>query len=122
MAIVGSQQGCATIAVTGAAQGIGYTLTNVAYRTFTFPQEKVRTAALQALKKMGLSYKEDEEMPDGVKIFAEAAAIKIEIRLTKVTAKATKMSVNAKKNLIIKDKALSVEIITQTGRGLGLPY
>lgn len=114
--------GCAAVAVTGAAQGVGYTFTNVAYRTFTFPEDQVHTAVLQALKKMQIPYegnKARQRKGTGVRISAHTKEFKIKVAISPVTGRATKISVDAKKKLFIKDKALAVEIINQVAMALG---
>ena len=46
--------GCASVLLTGASGGAAYTITNVAYKTISFPIEQVEDAAHRALKKMGI--------------------------------------------------------------------
>ena len=45
--------GCASILLAGASGGAAYTITNVAYKTITFPIGQVEDAAHRALKKDG---------------------------------------------------------------------
>jgi hypothetical protein len=114
--------GCAAVAVSGATQGVTYTFTNVAYRTFTFPQAKVHDATLQALKKMQfktLPPAAKTPPKDRIDIKARAEKLDIEIRINSVTGRTTKMSVNAKRNLVLKDKAVAMELLHQTALALG---
>lgn len=119
LAAAGAYSGCAAVAVSGAVSGVEYTFTNVAYRTFTFPHGKVHAAALAALKKMGIVVLNDEKIAAGTRLKAKTEKLAISVKLESVTRKATKMSVDVKRNLVMKDKPLAVEIITQTGRLLG---
>ena len=122
LAAAGIFCGCAAVAVTGAAQGVGYTFTNVAYRTFTFPEDKVHSAALQALKKMQIPYegnKARQRKGETVKIRARTKELQIKVFISPVTGKATKISVDAKKKLFLKDKAVAIEIINQVAIALG---
>ncbi len=47
-------------------------------------------------------------------IIAETSDLDIYIDLEKITPKTTKMSVDAKKNIVMKDKATAVAIIEET--------
>ena len=44
--------GCTAVALTGAGAGISYTLSNVAYRSFSSPVDRVHDATVAALKKI----------------------------------------------------------------------
>ena len=113
-----AQSGCVALALTGAASGIEYTVTNVAYRTFTSPEKKVHAAAVRALKKMGISLDVEDEIDGGHFLKGETPDLTITVEVKSVTNKATKVSVDARKNLIIKDKAVAVEIISQIEKAL----
>ena len=47
-------------------------------------------------------------------IVAETSELDIYINLEKITPKTTKMSVDAEKNIVVKDKATAVAIIEET--------
>ena len=111
--------GCAAVAVTGAAQGIDYTFNKVAYRTFTYPLANVNTAVLVALKRMQIKPYERARDAESAEIRAKTMRNKIVITMEVLTPKATRISVNATRYLIMKDKDLAVEIITQTAQVLG---
>ena len=89
--------GCASVLLTGASGGVAYTVTNIAYKTVTFPFEQVEGAVHAALKRMGIKRRERKN-ENGVEISATTARLKIYIELERITNK-TKISVNAKKML-----------------------
>jgi len=106
--------GCTSVLVTGASAGVAYTVTNVAYKTIVSPIDQVEFASRLALMKMRIKYVERIETGDGVMIVAETSELYININLEKITPKTTKMSVNAEKNIVVKDKATAVAIIEET--------
>jgi len=105
--------GCATLLVTGASGGVAYTVTNIAYKTESFPIDKVESATRRALKNMGIVFTGKERTEDGIRISAITEGLDIYIDLERVTSKSTKISVDARKNLILKDRATAAEIIAQ---------
>ena len=96
--------------------GISYTLTNVAYRTFNFSIDRVDKATTLALKKMDIKLISDSKAETGRKIKAATEELDIIINLERVTSKATRIKVNAKKGPVFKDKATATEIIYQVGK------
>lgn len=106
--------GCTSVLVSGAGAGVAYTVTNVAYKTIVSPIDQVEFANRLALMKMRIKYVERIEAGDGVMIIAETSDLDIYIDLEKITPKTTKMSVDAKKNIVMKDKATAVAIIEET--------
>ena len=111
--------GCAALVVTGAGIGISYTLTNVAYRSFSSPIDKVHEATTVALKEMDIKIIEDIKLVNGRTITADTMGLEIIIDLEKVTSKTTQIKVDARKNVVLKDKATAAEIINQVGKNLG---
>ena len=111
--------GCTAVALTGAGVGVSYTLSNVAYRSFSSPVDQVHNATITALKKMGIMITDDGESDGGRTITAETSDLDIIIILEKVTSKTTQVKVDARKNVILKDKATAAEIINQVGKILG---
>ncbi|MGO9378244.1 MAG: DUF3568 family protein [Dissulfurispiraceae bacterium] len=112
--------GCASILVAGAGGGIAYTFTNVAYKTVTYPSGEVVAAVHGALKKMEITERYTELTADGgMKIKAETPDLTIYVYIDNITIKTTKISVDARKYLIMKDVATATEIIQQTNRILG---
>ena len=106
--------GCTSVLVTGASAGVAYTFTNVAYKTIVSPIDRLEFANRLALMKMKVKYVERIETGDGIMIVAETSELDIYINLEKITPKTTKMSVDAEKNLVVKDKATAVAIIEET--------
>jgi len=111
--------GCVSILVAGAGGGIAYTITNVAYKTVSYPSVEVEAAVHSALKKMGIRELWREQTAESIKIAAETPDLTIYVYIDMITPKATKISVDARKNLIMKDVATATEIIEQTIRILG---
>jgi hypothetical protein len=99
------------VLITGASGGVAYTITNVAYETIVFPIDQVEFANRLALMNMKIAYVQRMETKNEVKIVAETSKLDIYINLEKITPKTTKISVNAEKNIILKDKATAVAII-----------
>jgi Protein of unknown function (DUF3568) len=111
--------GCTAVALTGAGVGVGYTLSNVAYRSFSAPVDRVHDATIDALKKMGIHIIDDSRSGDGRTITAVTSELDIIIDLEKITSKTTQVKVDARKNYLLKDKATAAEIINQVGIILG---
>jgi hypothetical protein len=111
--------GCAAVALTGAGVGVSYTLSNVAYRTFSSSGDQVHTATVDALKKMGIKIVDDYKSENGRTINASTKELDIEINLEEVTLKTTQIKVDARKSIVLKDKATAAEIINQVGKILG---
>jgi len=111
--------GCTTIALTGAGVGTNYTLSNVAYRSFSFSVNRVHRATIAALKKMEIKIDSDTKSADGRTMTAATKKLEITIKLEQITSKTTKIKVDARKNFVLKDKATAAEIINQVGENLG---
>ena len=111
--------GCAAVALTGAGVGVSYTLSNVAYRTFSSPGDQVHTATVDALNRMGIKIVNDYKSENGRTINASTKELDIEINLEEVTLKTTQIKVDARKSIVLKDKATAAEIINQVGKILG---
>jgi hypothetical protein len=118
--------GCAAIGLTlfgvgagvSAGTGVSYTLDSIAYKTFTAPEQGLRTATLKSLKRMDIEVKENQATESGRLIVAQAGDRTIEIELDRLTSKTTRMRVNAKQGVFFKDRATAAEIIIQTERTL----
>jgi hypothetical protein len=116
--------GCAAVALTAAAVGGGiaanHQLGGIAYRTFTAPLPKVRSAAMDALKRMGIKPDGSEKIEFGERLSAKAGDRNIEIELEALTPNTTRMRVVAKKDGgMIVDSSTAVEIIAQTEKSFG---
>ncbi len=77
--------GCTAIALTGAGAGISYTLSNVAYRSFSSSVDRVHHATIAALKKMDIKIIDDYKTEDGRTITADTKELDIVINLEEVT-------------------------------------
>ena len=116
--------GCAAVALTPAAVGGGvaanHQLGGIAYRTFTAPLPRVRSAAMAALKRMSIKPDGSEKIDYGERLLAKAGDRNIEIELEALTPNTTRMRVVAKKDGgMIVDSSTAVEIITQTEKSIG---
>lgn len=108
--------GCTSVLVAGASGGIAYTFTNVAYKTVSYPSGEVTAAVQGALKKMGIRELSVEQTADGMKVNADTTDLTIYVYIDRITLKATKISVDARKNVVMKDVATAAEIIEQTSK------
>lgn len=104
--------------MTGAGIGVSYTLTNVAYRSFSSPLNQVHEATIAALKEMDIKIVDDIKVVNGRSITADTMGLDIVIDLERVTLKTTQIKVDARKNVLLKDKATAAEIINQVGKNL----
>ncbi len=105
---------CASLLLTGAGGGIEYTLTNIAYKTVGYPISEVQTAAHKALQRMGIKELDVKRKSNKTEIAAETEGLKIFIDLDWITNVTTKMTVDARKNIILKDRATATAIIEKT--------
>lgn len=106
--------GCASVMVAGVSGGVAYTITNVAYKTVSFPLPATDAALRTALRHMDIQEVSRKNIDHGIEIEATTRDLSISISLERITAKTTKISVDAAKSLLIKDKATATEIIEQT--------
>ena len=106
--------GCASILLTGVGSGIEYTLTNIAYKTVGYPISEVQSAMHKALERMGVKELSLKRTGSKVEIASETVDLKIYIDLQWISNSTTKISVDARKNLILKDKATAAAIIEHT--------
>ena len=121
-ALAGVLAACDPITLTalavGAGAGVQHTLSGIAYKTFSSPLPKVRTAVTGALAHMDIKVGATEKIDNGVRIKARAADRDIEIDLEALTSKTTRMKSTAR-NGIFMDSATATEIILQTEKALG---
>jgi hypothetical protein len=114
--------GCAPAVLTalsvGGSAGIQHTVNGISYRTFTAPMPEVRAAARTALGRMGVTNITLQKMEEGEVISAKAGDRIIEVELTSITPKATRMRTMVR-NGVLMDSATGTEIIVQTERTLG---
>ncbi|MFQ5947139.1 MAG: hypothetical protein ACE5NC_12975 [Anaerolineae bacterium] len=106
-----ASQGCTAARVVRRVAGI-------AYKTFTVPLAGLHRATLMTLEHMDITVSEDRETRDGRQIHAKAGSRNVEIKLDKLTSRATRMRVVAKKSWLVRDRATATEIILQTEQTL----
>jgi Protein of unknown function (DUF3568) len=114
--------GCAALAISaagaGAGIGIPYVFSDCADRTLNFSFDQVDRATPKVLKKLDIDLLTETEIENGKRIKASTNNLEILIDMEKVTMRATRVVINAKKGNLIKDKATSEEIINQLEKSL----
>lgn len=103
--------GCAAIVIAGASGAIAYTITNIAYKSLSYPFSQVEPAAHAALKNMGITEVGKKDIENGIQIIAATANLKIYIDIERIASKTTKINVDAQENIVLKDKATAAEIV-----------
>lgn len=103
------------IAVSAGGGGVAYTVTNVAYKTVSYPVKRVEAATRGALRRMAIKEDTREVLEDGtLRITAKTEKLVIYIDLEKITPATTQIKVNAVRATVLKDKATATEIIEET--------
>ena len=114
--------GCDPVTLTvfgvGTATGVQHTLTGIAYRTFSAPLPKVRSAVNTALGRMEIQVGSTEKIENGERLKARASDRDIEIELEAISPKTTRMRATARSGVFM-DAATATEIIIQTEKALG---
>jgi hypothetical protein len=114
--------GCDPITLTalgvGSAAGVQHTLSGIAYKTFSLPLPKVRSAVRVALSKMSIKVDAPQKTENGEVIKARSADRDIEIELEAISPNTTRMRSIVSKG-IFKDAATATEIILQTEKAAG---
>ena len=111
--------GCAAVAlsVAGMAGGAGldHMLNGIVTRTYAAPVAGTRLAAIQTLRRMGITVEKSEKQDKGWVIEAKAADRTIDIELEALTNRTTRARVVVSKTnfIFIKDSSTSNEIIDQ---------
>jgi len=100
--------------VAGVSGSVAYTMNNVAYKTVSFSLAATDVALRNALRHMDIREADRNTSDDKIEIEAVTRDLNISIILERITAKTTKISVDAKKSFVIKDRATAAEIIEQT--------
>lgn len=116
--------GCAGVALTAAGVGGGVAATHqmggLAYRTFTAPLPRVRSAVQAALNKMAIKQGKMEKTSLGERIVTKAGDRHIEIELEALTPNTTRVRAVARiEGGMVVDAATAVEIINQTELAFG---
>ncbi|MFQ5847993.1 MAG: DUF3568 family protein [Candidatus Methylomirabilales bacterium] len=113
--------GAATSVATTAVGGRLYVRSQTVERTFVAPTPAVKEACRRALTEMAFTIQREETGKNGYRILALASdEYEVEITITPITPKATKVSVKAD-SLPDRDKATGLEIINQMAATLSPP-
>lgn len=114
--------GCEAMAVTafgvGASTGVSHSLNGVTYRTFTAPAQRVKSAALAALNRMGIKVDATKKSEGGEVIIASTRERQVEVELESISPNTTRMRVVAKQGSVFYDSATATEIILQTEKSM----
>ena len=114
--------GCAPLAITamgvGGATAVNHTLTGIAYKTFTIPLPRVKSASLAALNRMGMKVAGTSRQDGNDVITATGNERSIEVLLEPISSKSTRMRVTARTGGLLYDSATATEIIIQTDKVL----
>ena len=109
--------GCVTIFAAGAIAGVGhymkYTMDNIAHRTFVADIQQVTLTTLDVLKRLRIKVDTVTKDDSGASIHASANNLAIKIYLLPVSDITTKVTVDAVKHTVLKDRATADEIISQ---------
>jgi hypothetical protein len=114
--------GCTSVALTslgvGANVGANHKMSAVAYRTFTAPAARVKSATLAALNRMSIKVETTQKEETGEVITAKTASRNIEVSLESLTPNTTRMRTVAKDGIFY-DGSTAQEIVAQTERAMG---
>jgi hypothetical protein len=118
--------GCALVAVgavAGAAAGVTYTVLGTAEKTFPEGRESVLAAVQKALATLDIKTGQVNNVEEGGRIArtdiqAFARDLTISISVERVSERATRVSVDASRRYVLKDKGTATEILAQTTRSL----
>ncbi len=91
-------------------------MSDCADRTLNYSYAQVNKAAPIVLNNLDIKMLDTVPTKKGEKIRALAFELDITIEMAKITEKATRVTVNATKNTVVKDKATAEEIINQLER------
>jgi len=118
--------GCAVVAVgamAGAAAGVTYTMLGTAEKTFTEDRETVVAAVQKALETLDIKTGQTRNVEEGGRIVRTeiegyARDLTIRIAVERVSDRATRVTVDASKKYVMKDKGTATEILVQTTNNL----
>jgi len=93
--------------------GTEYTTGGTAYRTFTIPQNAVRAAVLEAFDRTGVTVKDEKDKGDDERITGELRKRTVRVRLTPLSPSLTVLTLIVKRNVFVKDRATTSELLEQ---------
>jgi hypothetical protein len=113
---------CAVVAVgtmAGAAAGVTYTVLGTAEKTFPEDRDTVLAAVRKALETLDIKTGQTRNTEEGGRIVrteieAFARDLTIQIGVERVTDRATRVTVDASRKYVLKDKGTATEILAQT--------
>jgi len=115
--------GCAQVVVPGTLAGAGeyyrYSTGNVAQQTVNGDLDRVSDGTQAALQKMKIRLEGVSRTDDETVFHAETPQLDIQIRLKPITPAVTKVTVDATKGRMIKDKSTAEEILSQIRHAVG---
>jgi len=98
--------------------GTEYTLTGVAYRTFSLSVEDLAAAVRTSLDRMQFTVAEAEADDYELLFVAEGIHRSLRLRFTPITPGVTRLRVSVKKGWIFLDRSTASEVLTQIDRTL----
>jgi hypothetical protein len=104
----------------GGTTAVNHKLGGTTYRTFTAPLARVKTASVEALRRMGITTDSMTKVENGELFTARVGRREIEVELESLTPNTTRMRVVARDGGLLYDSATATEIIAQTGKRLGV--
>lgn len=115
-------QGCVAVAVglvAGAAAGVTYTLLGVAEKTFDADYDSVMAALQKTLTNLDVKTGDTRRMEEGGKVVKTeiegyTSDLTLHISVERVSDTATKVSVDASRNYLMKEKDFATQILNQT--------
>jgi hypothetical protein len=120
--IMHSLSGCAAVALSlvgaGAGAGISHQVSGVASRTFSEPISKIKHASLLAARRMNFEYESTDATENGQLLKTRIAEMNVSIELEILSPSMTRVSVSARKNLLLLDAATAQEVVVQIERAL----
>jgi hypothetical protein len=127
LVLVTTQTGCLAIGLSlfGVAAGVGtgtavsYAMNGFAYRTVTAPLAQVERAAVRTIRDMGFQLTAQEPTESGRMLKATGNDRDVEVRLERISAKATRIRTVVSQGALLRDRATATEIIVQTENALG---
>jgi hypothetical protein len=99
--------------------GTEYTLTGIAYRTFSLPLDDLAAVLRSTLARMEFRVNEAAVVNGDLVVVAGGIDCAVHLRLTAITPAVTRLRVSVRKGLINLDRATTSEIVTQLERSIG---
>ena len=98
--------------------GTEYTMSGAAHRTFTIPINAVHAGVLQAFERAGIVVEPQQDGDDDHYIRGRLEHRTVRVRLTAFSDSLTGMTLVVKRNVLVKDRATSSELLEQVEQAL----